>query len=286
MIAFICLLALGIMIYVYRLLTQTGGGGSLGRLDGESGAPAAALRTSPWAVPLALAAGWLLKGVWRNAIGFPFDVMCHEVGHSLVAWLAGHWSFPIIAGLAMTDCAPSLFLSVLAAGVIAWLSWQAARTRNPLLLFCCALLTAGFIYLRFIAGTEEYGQVLLFGGHAGEFVFPALLIAAFYYRGPANLRWDWFRYPVMAAAAFSLVGAWDFWLKAGIDPETGIYGVKISDPRLAGQDIARLAAQFGWTARLAADRFLLLGKGAWAFVAVFYCWFQLRQHPKSPGEVT
>ncbi|MDO8804063.1 MAG: hypothetical protein Q7R35_06515 [Elusimicrobiota bacterium] len=279
MIAFICLLALGIMIYVYLLLTGSGGGFSLGRLDEQGGAPPAALRTSPWAVPLALAAGWLLKDIWW-LLGFPFHFMCHEVGHSLVAWLGGCWSFPIIAGLAVTDPDPSLFLSALVAGILAWASWQAVKNRNPLLLFCCALLASGFFYLQFIAAPETLWQFILFGGHAGEFFFPALLIPAFYYRGPLNWRWDWLRYPVLAAAACELVFAWSFWLKAGIDPVTGIYGVNISDGSMADMDIARLVAQFGWTARLAADRFLLLGKTAWAFVAIFYIWFLLRRSPE------
>lgn len=284
MIAFICLLALGIIIYVYRLLTQAGGGGLFGRLEEQSGGAAAVFRTSPWAVPLALGAGWLLKSVWP-VLGFPFNVMCHEVGHSLVAWLGGCWSFPIIAGLAMTDVTPSPLLSVLVAGLIAWASWQAFTTRNPLLRFCCALLATGFVYFQFIADQKTLDQFRLFGGHAGEFVFPAILIAAFYYRGPATWRWDWLRYPVMAAAACELVYTWSFWVKAGIDPVTGIYGVNISDASMAEMDIARLVANYGWTARLAADRFILLGKAAWAFVAVFYFWFLLRRQPE-PAEET
>lgn len=276
MIAFICLLALGIAIYLYRLVSQAGGGVSL--VDAQSGAAPAVFHTSPWAVPLALAAGWLLKDFWI-IIGFPFHVMCHELGHSLVAWLAGRWSFPVIAGVAVTDHSASLFLSVLVAGAIGWTSWQAVKARSPLLLVCCALLISGFFYLQVVAGPAEFQEYLLFGGHAGEFVFPAVLIAAFYYRGPAGLRWDWFRYPVMAASACSLTAAWFFWVKAGADPVNGIYGVNISDPKVAGDDIARLVAGAGWTARQAVDSYLSLGKAAWVFVAVFYFWFLLRRAP-------
>ncbi|MEI7527348.1 MAG: hypothetical protein WCK76_00280 [Elusimicrobiota bacterium] len=279
MIAFICLLALAIAFYLYRLIAQSGGGFSIG--GSVQGGAAPAFRSSPWAVPAALAAGWLLKDIWPT-IGFPFHVMCHELGHSLVSWLAGRWSFPVIAGVAVTDYAPSLFLSALVAGALVWLAWQAVTNRNPLLLFCSALLISGFLYLQFIASPKEFHAYLLFGGHAGEFIFPAVLIAAFYYPGPAGWRWDWFRYPVMAAAACSLAAAWHFWLKAGADPVNGIYGIDISDPQVAGQDIARLVAGSGWTARQAADRYLLLGKAAWGFVAVFYAWFLLRRIKNEP----
>lgn len=281
MIAFLCLLALAIGIYVYRSFAQFGGGfsGGLAEPAGE----ARPFNTSPWAVPAALAAGWLLKGLWRNALGFPFDVMCHEIGHSLAAWLGGRWSIPVIAGIAMTDSAPSTFLSVLVAGGIAWLSWKAVKARSPLLLFCCALLIAGFVHLQFIVPAKQFEEYLLIGGHAGEFVFPALLIAAFYYRGPAGLRWDWFRYPFMIAAAFSLVGAWQFWAKAVADPVTGIYGVSVADRSVAGSDVARLIGGYGWTAQLAVDRALLLGRAAWLFVGLVYLRFLLsRQTVKSP----
>lgn len=280
MIAFLCLLSLAIGVYLYRTFAQFGGGFS-GALA-ETAAEPPPLTTSPWAVPAALAAGWALQVLWRNALGFPFDVMCHEIGHSLTAWLGGRWSIPIIAGIAMTDSTPSLFLSVLVAGAIAWLSWKAVKARSPLLLFCCALLIAGFVHLQFIVPDKQFEEYLLLGGHVGEFIFPALLIAAFYQRGPAGLRWDWFRYPFMIAAAFSLVGAWQFWAKAVADPVTGIYGISVTHRSVAGSDIARLIGSHGWTAQLAVDRFLLLGRAAWLFVGLVY----LRALLARPGKAT
>lgn len=284
MIAFLCLLSLAIGIYLYRTVSGFGGGFGGGAVTPEETGP---LVSSPKLLPAALLAGWLFSGLWREALGFPFDVMCHEVGHSLVAWLGGRWSIPVIAGIAMTESAPSTLLSVLVGGAIAWLSWRALKARSPLLLFCCALLLAGFVHLQFIVPAKQFEEYLLLGGHAGEFIFPALLIAAFYHRGPAGLRWDWFRYPVMIAAAFSLVGAWQFWAKAVADPVTGIYGVSVANRSVAGSDVARLIAGHGWTAQLAVDRALLLGKAAWAFVAAVYLWFTLRRSPapKTPAEL-
>lgn len=271
MIAFLCLLSLVIIVYVYRSFARLGGSFPGGMAESAGEPPPFA--TSPWAVPAALAAGWVFKGLWREGLGFPFDVMCHETGHSLTAWLGGRWSIPVIAGVAITDSAYSLFLSVLVSGVIAWLVWKAVRARSPLLLFCCALLIAGFVHLQFLVPEGQFEEYLLLGGHAGEFVFPALLIAAFYFRGPAGLRWDWFRYPFLVAAAFSLVGAWQFWAKAVGDPVTGIYGVSVADRSVAGSDISRLIGGYGWTAQLAVDRFLSLGRAAWLFVALVYLGF-------------
>jgi len=276
-IAFLCLLSLAIGLYLYKTVAGFGGGfsGGLAEPEGEK----RAFVTSPWAVPAALAAGWVFKGLWREALGFPFDVMCHELGHSLTAWLGGRWSIPVIAGIAMTDSAPSLFLSILVAGAIAWLSWKAVKARSPLALFCCALLITGFVHLQFIVPGKQFEEYLLLGGHAGEFVFPALLIAAFYHRGPAGLRWDWLRYPVMVASAFSLVGAWQFWAKAVADPVTGIYGVSVAARSVAGSDVARLIGGYAWTAQLAVDRALLLGRAAWLFVALVYLRFALDRKP-------
>lgn len=266
MTAFICLLGLGLLIYVYRLFAQLGGGGG-SFSDGSSGWR---LPTKHWAVPLAVLTGWLVKGTAITLLILPLRVFCHELGHSLIAWLGGCWSFPSISGHAITDPDPSKIVSAMAAAGIVWIGWQGIRLRSALLLACAAPLAAGFVYFHFFAGPQRLLECILFAGHAGEFVFPALLIAAFYAKGPSTWRWDWFRYPLMAAAAWQLAASWQFWTKAAVNPVMDIYGASIYSATVVEQDIARLVNGMGWTPRLAADLYLLLGKAAWLSVLLAY----------------
>ena len=276
MTAFICLLGLGILIYIYRLFSQLGGGGGLAEASPDSRLP-----TTHWAIPVALGTGWLVKATALTLLIMPLRVLCHEVGHSLVAWLGGCWSFPSISGHAITDYDPSVIVSVMAAFGIIWVIWQGAKLRSAMLFSCGAALAAGFVYFHFFAGEKRLLECILFAGHAGEFVFPVLLIAAFYAKGPSTWRWDWFRYPLMAAAAWQLSAAWQFWTKAAGNPVMNIYGASIYSATVVEQDIARLVNSMGWTPRMATDLYLLLGKISWLCVLLVYAGGILKTHMQS-----
>ncbi|HOX23119.1 MAG TPA: hypothetical protein PLL10_06610, partial [Elusimicrobiales bacterium] len=165
MTAFICLLGLGLLIYVYRLFSSLGGGG--GGFLSNTG-PEQRLATAHWAVPLAFLSGWFLKESSLLVLLFPLRVLCHEVGHSLLAWLGGCWSFPSISGHAITDPDKSVLVSLMTAAAIAWLIWQGIKIRNWLLIGCCATLLSGFVFFHFVAGKEQLQEWILFSGHGGE----------------------------------------------------------------------------------------------------------------------
>lgn len=274
---FLCLVVLGLGIYFYRQFSQLGGSMPL--------AVSARAPASHWAIPAAFISGLLLQWAGFDLLEYLCGVIFHEVGHSAAAWLAGRWSFPaIIVGFALHDSAHSPLLATLVVCAISALLWFGIKVRSvPQIMFSLGLV-AVFIYLNVGPGQTRWEEWVIFGGHAGEFILPALVIGAFYCNGPDRLRWDWFRYPALFIAVWALIHAWFFWRHAALNPIMNIYGGDIADRRFAEQDIARLIHGHKWTAQLAAERYVRLGNVVMAFSALVYGYaLFFRKKPESSG---
>jgi len=266
MLLVLCLAGLILVVVIYRKLTQFSSGDFMsGGISENTRMP-----TSKWAVPLAFFTGWLLSLTKLGFIVHIFGIVLHEVGHSLVSWLAGRLSFPaFIAGLAFSSRTYSLVFSVIVACAVIWLCWQAYRIKSLFLGACCAVLVSGFVYLQFFAG-GRWVEWMLFAGDGLEIVFAALLVAAYYAKGPRGWRWDWIRYPLMVGSAWVLMENLKFWTHAVENPVINIYGSDIMASNVAQHDIPRLIRGFGWTPELAAESYMGLTYAALAFSAAVY----------------
>ncbi|MFA6316480.1 MAG: hypothetical protein WC943_03605 [Elusimicrobiota bacterium] len=276
LVAVLCVIVLAIAAYLYHVIRGSGGGGWDSSPLLEESPVLAAAPSRPWADGLAvlvcLGLGLLIRDVWW-ALGFPVHVMFHEVGHSAVAWLGGYWSLPLPFGFALNSAEPSPLVALAFASLLAWGLRTALRSRSLLLGALCAGLAAGQAFFLFFAGRQADEAWMLFGGCAGEMVVPALLISAFFRPVPGRLRWDFFRWPVMAAAAFSLAAACWHWEWSLPDPEHRImWGEAISTTKETGHDIVRLIRQHGWTAGDAAARYALVGRLSLLLVAAVGVW--------------
>ncbi|MFC1679969.1 hypothetical protein ACFL2T_07155 [Elusimicrobiota bacterium] len=282
----VCLVALAVGGYLIFIISGASGGSPMtsGGATVDQGDRVAfdSPHVNALAVPLALAAGWLLTDVWR-VLGFFFYVTCHEIGHAAAAWLGGYWSFPVPAGVAIVSGKPSFFVSAAVAAAIAYGLWIAGTKRWYPLFVLFLALAAGQAYLSFVVDQAGWEQWMIFSGCAGEFILSAVIIMAFYHRLPDVLRWDFFRYPLMVAAAFTLMASAHFWMGVQSDPETMILGGdEISTSRRTSHDMVRLVRVSKWTARQVADRYATVYRASFAGVFAYYLWFLLIASTKRP----
>lgn len=288
LVAFVCLVAVAIAVYLGIIIKRQMGGSAFLLAADSAGSqnyrvPQGGFFANTLALPLAFLAGWVLKGSWWM-FGFFFYVTCHELGHSLVAWMGGYWSFPVIVGIALVSPEPSYLVTGAMLLLLGWGLWTAAVSNGVQFFLLCACLAAGTVYLSFFASTGQWQSWMHFGGTAGEFVLPTLLILAFYHRFPDRLRWDFFRYPLLLAAMCSLVASAQRWHEVRGDPENRIlWGKPISQSRDTDNDWVKLVRESGWTPQQIADSYANLGLACSGAVVMYYIWF-LGKAPRRPED--
>lgn len=104
-----------------------------------------------------------------------FGTLCHEIGHSLFAWIFGCPSIPAFdfhygGGVAVTYDR-STFVMLLVYAVFAFLLWCARRNRAAVIALAC-LLCAHVLF----AFTSLHTILILFMGHGGELLFATLFL--------------------------------------------------------------------------------------------------------------
>ena len=285
---FLCLttIVLVICFVVKTRQGEWGGGGMLDLDDRSHRLPFDTAGVNAFAVPLALLLGWVFKGVWAVVGFFLFKTPVHELGHSILAWLRGCWSFPFPWAFSFYDPEPSMLVTAIVGLGIGYGLWQAWAERATSALALFSALAAGWVCCAFVLTKAQWEPLFIYAGCAGEIVLSTLVILAFYHRLP-GLRWDFLRYPLMAAAAFTLAGAVSYWASVQPDPETMIlWGDKLSQSRDHENDFVRLVQDWHWTPRQLADRSLLLGKVCLGMVLAYYArflWVAFSRKPDDSG---
>ncbi|MHC4953883.1 MAG: hypothetical protein ACYTGZ_08330 [Planctomycetota bacterium] len=105
-------------------------------------------------------------------MGWFLGSLCHEMGHVVVAWLAGCPSYPAIslAGHAMARYSEQqTALALLMWGGVAWLAWTKREDKRMLIAFgSFALIYPAFAF----TGMRDF--FFLMGGHIGELALAAV----------------------------------------------------------------------------------------------------------------
>lgn len=126
------------------------------------------------------------------------------------------------------------------------LAFHGVRTRNLLAVVAAAVgvLTVAVGLWTPLEASESW---LVAGGCVGEIVLPALAAAAFHLPLPAKLRWDFWRWLVMAVALFALASVARAWweIEAGTRPLP--FGSFLSGRDSGDGDLDRLIRDHGWT---------------------------------------
>jgi len=213
------------------------------------------------ALPVVFGAAAALNLIGINLLGFVMSITYHEFGHAAASWLGGRWAVPIpVAALTFTGSDRSWLVAALLFAAVGWLAERAQRERRwPALTLCSAVLLAQ-IAMMAIASRERWQMWMVWSGCAGELVFGALGVIAFYHRVSERLRWDFWRYPVLAVSA----------------------------SRDSGNDMVRLVKEHGLSPQAIRRSYVLLAQAGAAAIALHYLWFLLfaGARPPAPPEAS
>ncbi|MGB3310390.1 MAG: hypothetical protein WBG32_23515 [Nodosilinea sp.] len=146
-----------------------------------------------------------------NALLWGIKIWIHEFGHATVAWLAGRRAIPLPIGWTNVDPRRSLFVYLSILVLLGLLYWAGRREdkRWPVVL-AIALAIVQF-FMTWLISADTFDMLLSFGGVGGEIYLSALLMVSFYFPLPEYFRWDFYRFPVVLAAAFCFWGQVWLW---------------------------------------------------------------------------
>jgi hypothetical protein len=102
------------------------------------------------------------------------------------------------------------------------------------------------LMVRWLVSYEQASMWILLGGCAGEIVLSALGVAGFSIRLPDRLRWDFWRFGVLAWSSITLAHSVALWSSVASDLRKLPMGSANGDAR--DGDMNRLIANFTWTA--------------------------------------
>lgn len=209
----------------------------------------------------------ILAGAFAIAmaeIGEPFTfflrLLFHELGHAVVAWSTGRSALPLPFGFTPWSLERSGLLVVMQWLFVVLLATWGVREERPRAVGV-ALGLGAILGVGLATPLDTSEPWVLFGGHAGEVLLPALALAAFHLPLPRRARWDFWRWPVATIAALALAAAIrdDLRIGAGTMPlPAGVF--MGGDP--AGGDLERLVSDHGWAREGLAATFGRLGVAA------------------------
>ena len=226
----------------------------------------------PVALVLALAFHLLTPSLQRIFFGMPV----HELGHAVTAWLCGYFAIPTLWKTLIPD-SRGFIAPVILAGALGYLMYRAwlAEKTSYIVLLGVALVVQGVGTLVISENTAE--MLFTFGGDGMGMVLAALLMASFFfgkrtelYKG--SVRWGLL---VIGAAAFvDMFGTW--WMaqfNADVIPFGENEGSGLSDPM-------KLLEDYGWPTKTLVRRYVLVGCGTLAGLALVYAWGVARARRK------
>jgi hypothetical protein len=234
------------------------------RLDTEG------VAVNAWSLPAMLAVGWLVSAVhgWF-VLGYLFHSSYHEAGHAVTAWLSGRYAFPIPVVLTIIALQRSTALSLVVLVPLVVGMVLAARARRIASALALSLAAAVCIDLSFVMAEDESRMWVTFGGCGGEIVLSALVVASFYARLPARVRWDFWRWPFVLVACCTLVAADHSWRAVAADPELLPRGTAMEGARDANGDMDKLL-RAGWTPEGVAATYVGMADVAWLALGALY----------------
>ncbi|MCP9849733.1 hypothetical protein [Cyanobium sp. Morenito 9A2] len=138
-------------------------------------------------------------------LGVGVRLWFHEFGHAMVASWSGRRALPLPIGWTSADRERSVLvvmLVLLLELVLLTLAWRERRAYMALL--ACSLIATQLAAVVSLGG-KPYAPLMAWGGVAGEFVLPTILITGGLFSVPTYFRWPLLRFPAV------LGGSLTFW---------------------------------------------------------------------------
>lgn len=205
-------------------------------------------------------------------------IWVHEFGHATVAWLSGYKAIPLPFGWTNTslDQSEFVYFGVLILLVLLFWSGYRERRRWPMIL-AIALSLLQFV-MTWILSSRTYGMLMAFGGIGGEFWISTLLLISFYFPLPNYWQWEFWRYPVAMAAAYTLWHIFDLWRHIHTGEEAIPWGSLWDGVGDANGDMNILSNHYGWTDEQIIHTYTTLGNICFWLLVGTYAYFLIRQN--------
>ena len=237
--------------------------------------PALEYRLTVAALPAALVLGllfhWLTPGLQRIFFGMPV----HELGHAVSAWLCGYFAIPTLWKTLVFSDSRSFIVSLALAGGLAWLAvmtWRAEKM-GYVVLVAAVLVLQAIGTLGVSVDTAE--MLFTFGGDGMGLA--ALLMASFFVGKRTQLYKGWLRWGFLVIGAAAFTDMFSTWWAAQWNADAIPFGENegsgLSDPM-------KLLEDYRWQTKTIVRRYVLVGCGSLAGLALVYAWGVLRARRK------
>jgi hypothetical protein len=220
-----------------------------------------------YAYPAALVLGLVAHLPLFDLLVFgTFGMALHELGHATAAWLGGFVALPLpfFTAQPSEDRSAVVVLLVAAAiGVVGVHGWRARRWGEVIFAGTAAALQ---IFLTAMNNPAQAQKWMLWSGLGGEILLSTAAMLTFYQRLP--WRWDFWRYPVLAATAPVFVRALLLWTGVANGKAVMPHGSALGDDSMG--DVERLVRVYHFTPEGLADGYLALARACALLLAVVY----------------
>ena len=214
-------------------------------------------------------ANFLLRGL---------HIWVHEFGHATVAWLSGYKAIPLPFGWTNTSLEQSVlvYCGVLLLLVLLYWSGYREQRRWPMVL-AIALALVQFV-MTWILSPSTYQMLMAFGGIGGEFYLSTLFLVSFYFPLPNYWQWEFWRYPMAMASAYTFWHIFDLWRHIKAGQEAIPWGTLWDGVGDANGDMNILSRHYGWTDERIIHTYMSLGNICFWLLVGTYGYFLIRQN--------
>jgi hypothetical protein len=238
-------------------------------------------RLNLWSLPIAVVVAAIVNLFPPlNLLHLPWHIWIHEFGHATVAWLCGHRATPLPFGWTNYDFDQSWFVYfgfLFLFGLLFWSGWRERLRWAMGLAVALALLQ---LKMTWFMSERSFEFWFYFGGIGGEFWISTLLLTCFYFPLPDRLRWDIWRFPVVAIAASSLWRSFWQWHRINRGQEEIPWGTLFGGQGDAGGDMNTLNYEFGWSPDQIINAYSNLGNICVVVLLGVYVFFLLKGSPE------
>ncbi|MEM9216808.1 MAG: hypothetical protein AAGD25_20970 [Cyanobacteria bacterium P01_F01_bin.150] len=205
-------------------------------------------------------------------------IWIHEFGHATVAWLSGYKAIPLPFGWTNTSLEQSLFVYFGVLTLLALLGWSGYRENRRWPIALAIALALLQLVMTWIVPDNTYRMLMAFSGIGGEFYLSTLLLVSFYFPLPDYWQWEFWRYPVAIAAAYTFWHIWGLWRQIDQGIAAIPWGSLWGGMGDANGDMNTLTSSYGWSDQRIIGTYTTLGDLCLFILIGLYLWIVIRQN--------